>query len=704
MMHFQQDSHSRRVRKYFRKHKLGPPPVSPEERLAKALHYLTCTPPNCEAVIILFNTKTDILSTDWLNIIGVAYDFHENNNYFNPEMAVAYLTSAAQLGNKQSLWNLHRRYVLGLDATIDIDAAIYWLQKARRAGHPDAAWAIATIIVDHDQDYDRGHPAVRAAVRSLMDESQRLGSFFAILSIAKFESAGTCGYSRDPLVAMRIYEVVATQSSTQDSNFAVAVEAAYLLSLRYFIGFQTIRDIDSARRYLMIIPKRSNIYCPESFILSAEKLQHLIDRDVLSTQPDACLFMEKIVDTLSKEGIDGIGSVKFYLDSLARTHIQSTVDILWACRELSRHEGWMPIEKNLWSALYDHSHAIEIGVNYGDMIKYTKDTGPRYNKESDKITPVLGSLEPPSMTRPDFSEQRDRTGSFVPMAGVIKFSGLRATQHDVIEFKVVNAAHRPALLLDEDFDVALALAFGNAEGAIEPIFSLEDPVHFGFPKHRKYSFQYKYWHPHWLCFTEFGRTLYACDQIVGLVCWHPREFEIDEGNNPPMFGLVELARRLVSDIELTGGRSGVGSGVRVMLKPEHISIVSRVADRLFSGKTFEVTVNEVKMRIDGDYIIKDDGLNQRVTLHTNDSTYAQGRTVNALTDRYDDLATLMPVFARAKEMMGLLHALINLRMAGFEPAPHFLENIRLTYKKYEERPPLSGRELLCLKLPSTFRR
>jgi hypothetical protein len=113
-----------------------------------------------------------------------------------------------------------------------------------------------------------------------------------------------------------------------------------------------------------------------------------------------------------------------------------------------------------------------------------------------------------------------------------------------------------------------------------------------------------------------------------------------------------------------------------------------------------VKVKEVKMRVDGSYIVvnSDDGIEDRLVA-LNDPTFLHGRTVEKLTNRYTDICSLLPIFERARQIVGLCQGLKSLREIGYTPPEPMLSKIRSKYNKLSNLPKINAEDVLAVRLP-----
>ena len=136
-----------------------------------------------------------------------------------------------------------------------------------------------------------------------------------------------------------------------------------------------------------------------------------------------------------------------------------------------------------------------------------------------------------------------------------------------------------------------------------------------------------------------------------------------------------------------------------MLNPAHINVnVKKRGFNKQSSNKYEAQIKQIDMRIDGDYVIQGEGKEEDLHLALNDDMYHQGRTVNKLSDNYDNISALCPVFARAGQLMGLYHAMAELRYAGFRLNNDLAQTVKNQFSIMEERH-VPKEQQFCVALP-----
>lgn len=672
--------------KYFREKNLGIPPVTQAERMELAQKASNDIPINFELPLILFNPEEDLKSADWMLLVGFIYDQHIDNPYFDPKKAVIFFERASSLGSGSASYNMGLKYSQGSENEIDLPSAFYWLNKAKDQGNVEAQVEMLDLKVAFDERYQE--PDQREFRHKIVQEAWGLfleGNLYAVDRVTRFLCNGK-GCERDEKTATEILEKLLSmtpQFHTEQAYYGML----YRYALRLYLGLGVTENLDKTLQVLNHIPEKS-VHSYIQFTLNDDikTLRNIIIEEKKS--PKNFQFAKEKIRRVCQDQSDPESNVLLGLND-------ATLDVVWAVAYLAGEESWCNRDK--WTTLLNAVQARRLGLNFEDILKSTGFQGPRYNSVAANGMPVMGAWEKASKNEQEVERQISETGSYVPEAGIIQFNGLKLNKDKTIDFDFIMESNRPALLVPEDFEVALALAFGNPEGTLRPYLSLEDPSRHGF-KTRHRSLLFKEWNPFWLGYTDLGRTLYMTDQLIGAICWCPQEFDIATQEQARDSKIFIDAKNLVNDIRLTGGRGGKGGSTRVMLVPEHISIS---VDR-DNGPS--VYVREVKMRIDGDYIIRGEGREKDIHLALNDDVYKQGRTVNKLTRRFNDISAQMPVFARGRELMALMNAAKVLREvmdeAGLKLQPKLQAHITQYYRMMEAKTQLPRHEQLCVNLPT----
>lgn len=687
----------KRRREYFLAKGMDAPPISSEERRVRAEQFLSDqSPPNFEAALMLFDPETDAQDSNWLLVMGWLHNQHLHGNpYFSAEKAFRLFVKSSQLGNGTASRNIGIGYFKGQDSEVDLDAATYWFRKAIDQGEISSNLHLAMISIDHDMRYyDPKEIFFSLPIHKQIDLAVEKGFIGAMDRYTKVMASGRVGEKFHD-AAISVYKmIIVAQNSLLDP---LSIQVKNVMTVRVMFRMYLRCGFDSNTSQILKLGESlqsapNNTFTKYVLKPKMERLSSIMEADRLS--PNMYQKIKTIVQHAYFENT--------IPDDIVTAGDANTIaNILWCVNELAEGEEW--IDRLQWRDLLRATQANVMRLILGDIVVSTLTEGPRYNPRASNGMPVLGVLEAPSVNESAIQKERQKTGSYVPMSGVVKFNGVSIGRKGEIIWSTTSDRYKPALLVEEDFDVALVLAFGSSADAVNPLLSLEDPNRHGIDDQNG-IFKFKWWSPVWLHHTDLGRTLYMADQLIAALCWHPREFDI--GTTEVTFApeAAEFALALIDDIALTGGRIGDASHARVMLVPEHISIQTEFREE----GCVAAYVEEVKMRIDGDYVIRGDKKVADLHLNKNDDLYMQGRTVNKLTRRYDHIATLMPIFERAKELMALLEATRALRRymdrQNLKLHPRLIERLRRRYVEFEAMHSPPRHQLLCVTLPLELKR
>lgn len=671
----------------FMRNGLGVFPLESEDRRQKALEYLDAAPRNFNMALAMYFPELDGENHQWLLFQGVLHDLDENNPYFDAEKAFEYFIKSAEKGNSSACYNLGVKYAYGKENEIDIDGAVFWWGRAFDLGDSEANFKIASLMIEHDHRYySADEKEFRADIHRKILSIAEENSFAAMHKAANIQASGRNG-TRNDQEAIKFYMMallLAPPSHQTDYKNSML----FNLALRAYLGV----GIDKSNDFCLTLLSQIDSNTRNNNLRENVKKFRAI---IYDESRNPALFIDNTISVRRAYEADNVP----HGNSLKGPY---AIDIAWCAQQLAIGEEWL--NRYEWERLAREIQARNLGLSYESIIRSTMFEGPRYNRTSINGMPVLGAWESASKNSRTADTQMLDRGSYVPEAGVVKFDGVKMNKEGTVTFDFTKASDQPAFLVPEDFQIALILAFGNPDSGINPYLSLENPNRHGISD--KYEcFKFKEWKPHWLGYTDFGRTLYITDQLIADLCWNTREFDIADRNEAFDPRVPEYALSLTNDIVMTGGRTGAGGSVRVMLRPDHIGFEDNFVDTEGNLRAY---IAQLTMRVDGDYVIVGESKDKDLRLNTNDNMYQQGRTVNKLSSRYNDIAAMMPVFARGQELMRLLHSCLKLREltdhTGTKLNSDWQNRIRRQYREFESLPQLPKHELLCVPLPLEFKR
>lgn len=701
-------SQRHRMFAHFVRYKLGIPPLSSSDRFSLQYEFTQKIPPQYDHAYALFDEDADSGDRDWLAAIAYILDEHLNNEaLFDPVKAEKLNRRAADLGSAIAAFNLGVKYHTGQETEINLDEAIRWYQRADELGNKLATTRIASILkFQKDLDFPENERKIPDEVICLYDQAYHnfvsgqspyiKASFeLAKLALSGYEFPTKTAYGTDAIISASLAKKNLTAEKQTDAFKTYALkmyhkiiacepvkteavthaQIAYILAVRAFFGLDTERDIRKAEEYLNHIPDQSN----DSYIRYTlqEYKQHLkrcITADCNISNPDLeiikrlCNNSEKIPEFIRQ------------LDNKQIKPGKIIANYIVCIKHLSQLEEWRYWYD--WDSMLEAVQAHQLGFTFAQAVESTKDSGPRYTPLDERGLPILGVYQKPSIDEIAEQAQKTETGSYVPQPGLIHLNKIRADKNG-IHYGGAYSEDLPAMLTPEDLQIAEILVFGEpAKGPIFPSLSLETENNDEYGKGAEgngydKAFTYKIFTPQWLAYTDFGRTLWITDYLIGQWCWNPEKFHTGTHAQTATPYMHRLGKELIRSLRLTGGRDGGASSARVMIQPKTAFITPKVPSDVYKQDAVSVEIKQMSMKVYGSYILNDGRIENR-SLFEEDPNFAQGRTVKKLTDRYNDIMQLDPRFERAQQLMALFYGLFRTWELGYRPSEEFQQE--LTYR------------------------
>lgn len=358
---------------------------------------------------------------------------------------------------------------------------------------------------------------------------------------------------------------------------------------------------------------------------------------------------------------------------------EATLPIIGAITMLARYENWRNL--NEWNNTFDYIHLAHHGFDPNKIMSDTLRFGPFYNAVSDTGLPILGDLQDSHHGTPDYY-----TGEPIE-PGIIAFDGLTATSKGVLKLHFTESATDPALLLQEDIDTALALVFGY-EKPIWP--SIDMPFHTTKDGQLR-NINVKKFEPEWLAET-IGPTLHITDVLGGKLSWSFDEFEFAENELGTMASdLIDQIKAIKAQIP----RKTVSHSINVSFTNAYLGIDENTDP---SGTTiWDIGIGRVDMRISGGYGTIDESGTEQEWQYRDNLGYKLGQICGTLTDNFDTIAKVLPVYERLRQFTGMVYALNELRGKGFKPNAELQAHIDRKKAEFESRvagkPPEYARSL-----------
>jgi|GEM_PF-5974135 len=656
--------------------------------------------------------------------MGYVYGEKENNQYFDAKRGIIFELEAARLGHPTAQYNLGIGAQRGFERKVSLEEAEYWFALSAEQGYGYAIGQLARLRIRYPQYYlseDKKNPDKFKALygKYSIDAStpppEKLRFLVNELLLACNKGDYRSGLTLYERAEKNLYEPQSTYPVAQAkyelldwfstqvgkiSGDTIAESSCFQLALMHFLGIDAERSDQKAQEYLNKIPVQSNhIYVRHVLSKMKHKLQYIIEES--EENPE---YYNGMIDFIANI-YHSHGGTAVFAERLSRGEIESKAPlthILWATSTLA---SLQKKDANQWRDLLAKAEAIRLGLILKQMKHSALITGPMYNNISpDTGLPILGHIKPSAKDERTAREQFNRAGMFVPAPGIVHLRGIKAFSNGTFQLDVVSTegtpSAKPAMILDEDIEVALVLMFGERLHIGEIFLSLENPRNENVIESYDQeidliygSFSYKLWHPKWLGHTHMGRTLCTTDNLIGAICGTPEEFETAKICDSKQ--LPHLISDLIEDIRLTGGRDGDGESARVMIRPEEQVIIRTDKRR----NQTDIKIIDFRMKVDGAYIL---GKNRSIV--QNDTDYRQGRVCKKLGERFMDIATLMPVFERGRQLAAMLYAFNELRHSGWQPSKELQTSIDTAHKHYKSLPNLPLSELMMKPVPFAYKK
>jgi hypothetical protein len=317
------------------------------------------------------------------------------------------------------------------------------------------------------------------------------------------------------------------------------------------------------------------------------------------------------------------------------------------------------------------------------MKNTTFDFGPIYSEQSQNGLPILGNVSPPSemRTHNDYGQRDQLLSHFVPEYGMHLLTQVYNNEDGEILFNGSDIANIPARLMNEDMIVANILMLLDDGKENWPLFRMFQP-----DGGEDLSLE-KIWNPSWLAYTELGRTIYYCYQLVDALVFAPEVFQMtskDTFVDPQYYDnsvvFMETMKRLRDDCGLSKEKHNV-----------HISPVEFVCDPQVFAHKQNPNRKMMEINITGfDFVIEVRDSKKSDTLVEPVSTY--------LSNYRHAIPMLMPVFERLRQIYTLLYAVSEIKKLGYI-MPDTIKEIHKNYLyEFQQRLEEYGDEQCCSKL------
>lgn len=596
----------------------------------------------------LFHCPTDRNDSHWLNFLGCFFG-NVDNPYYEPKIGHSHLLRAAELKNSAACYNLATKHLHGKECDKNHELARTWFTLASAYGHGCAR--------EHLFSYERadprfGHPDHQDYTdniyTSIIQAEKEMGKWdWLSLRVAKMYASGVHLEQNKTEAFERYKFLVSSENSCDKPPRYIAI---LNLSLWYFFGIHVEHNIDECLNLIALFP--SEHHDPTvHFDLTRKRDQLLyivneICSELKSPSKTGAYYESLKWATNALKHDPDLVLQTIDISSMPKNRHLELAKILGLLCHLAYSEEW-PNAATWWDLkkLLERS-LLEVTESQIESNTYCQ--GPCYNRRSADGLPILGDLLKPG-------ESASVQGAYTPNAGIRVINGVFTDAKRNLCLDASLGGDKPALILPEDCAVAFAMCFGDTN-IIWPGISIDLPDRNCTPDKVDWIYTKNNWPEDclWLGHVAFGHTLYYCDQLIGALAWTPERFSTHSQ--------CPSADRLLYKLRITGGHQGKGHSGRVCIKPCHVQI-----DTSFKKWTKKLSCRVIKthMQIDGAYTIFDPRSTDRLDMCLNDTRYANGKIASVLTDHFDEIAAMLPVFERGRQLMSLFYALAEARNSGY---------------------------------------
>lgn len=653
----------------------------------------------CEAMVVFKDPWSDYTDSSSLSLVANSVRFSDSE-FYSPKISEnLFIYSAVKFPEYEvnncssAAFRLGFHYGEGYTGRVDHNASIFWFEVAKKLGQGMAPLQAYNSLLENDERANQDDEEFKSRLEGLLVSVEELGQKCANHSLVQRYAYGR-GKWDDQEKVNQNYENILSDTFWAPPQ----LKALYAYALRSHIFKDTGRTPEFLIGSLENVRDAEDSFYDAELLTPVENFKKILERAESPRYRRTSDKAFQLVRSLYTHEIsyDDFLSKVDHLYTMTSVTNEALRDAFWVCDQLAQQENWYLtpwVNQEFRQANLNYLQLDDVEVRKSALMM-----GPFYNPiDPQNGLPILGQYLPASSSNEEVLRCKLTYGAYVPQPGIIKLKSVHGEADGSISFQYDRSPTAPAMLLDEDFHVVMALAFGSPKAPIWPTLSLEKQYK-GLLDDEYEMFKAKIWDPVWLGHTDFGKTLYIVDRLTGQMTWSPKSYTVSlpENSFDPEF--PAYVKGLLEDLRFTGGADRLAQGKIINVSPEHIPvpIVKKIHP---NGKeTWSIEITDIKMRVNGSYVRKINGVEDR-SVSWNDTQFAQGRLTQRLTDHYNDIALMMPVFERARQLMALLYSVMELREKGFIPNAQTLLDSSNILKGYENMPPLRRNELVLKPQP-----
>lgn len=649
---------------YFQNLGMKLPPTSSKERLALAKKLLNkFWNPDHKTSLMLFDPAIDKDNADWLNLLSKIY-FQEGDLY-NPQEALLLAQKAISLGSNECISYVIKAYAKGLKNHLSPDYKKA-VQILKQTDIDDITWENIFICIEsfeknsglEDIEYQKSQSFwdIACVIEEIYDKNekhkpdilQRQGIYKFIFLSAVFCAEGY-SVDQDYNRSQKLYNFVNNEADYIDKYINVYARfTAFTLAVKSLINPEeeklnanirgyinhpfNLLDSGGHKYFLRILSDAYNNRNTLEYIRAVKILQPFLQGEE-NTQG--------IVDLLENPEIS----------ENIKTEIQKIVTLT------SRVAiGKYTLTDMYYVEIFSRLQAN--GIDANKVFENTINYGPFYNPLSTNTLPVVGELLP-------MFHGGKHDGDLI-QSGKGFFNGLTANNRGEINFSFTETPN--ALIFDEDIDALLVLAFSE-KIMLWPSIDVPEGKNFKTVAIRK-----KITEPAWLLNTELGRTLYAIDVLAGELSWSIENFVINDSTESES---VQTFKKIKVKLLECGNRDANGMQTMINVNPKHVDINKRST---VSGDLTNISIspNSITVSIDGFFKSRFGKIK-----HHNSLDYSHTQKTRILTEHFNDIAFIFPIYERLRQIIGITYSLAELKRSGFSPSESLIKHIKIKRNEFK---------------------
>lgn len=598
----------------------------------------------------------------WAGLLADVYD-SKNHSLTDHVLAREMLTLAAlSPEGSAEAFNLAQNYFNPPPGKeIDNKRAAFWFTMAARTF--DEARVLAIRLINyHDELAElRGHlPALINTLNYDLSDPTELHTA-AGRFLARAHNSGLYGFSADQTLAQAYYHAVATRN-VDWSPYILPTglkyakrDAALAAATRSLLGIGTSFDTQAAEAYAQLLYND----CDADDIDHTNKRRAAIRIQAIAKTMGEAGKEQQVQEVLTiVRAIVSRNIPPQWLTALILSGNVKSTDLLEGCLSLLQTY----LENDCVGYPSYRSCIAEVQIRLlGHTQSHAVENQFRYNAIDATHVPILGAIEPPS-----------ENGASIQGFG--RFRGFSVTPNGEIHFSFDPAnSNQLPLLVPEDVEVALALAFGDVK-PIWPRFSAEPPAPLTPTSPDWIPFTAR-WMPQWLGHTALGNTLFATDCEAGpLVLNQIANVQVapDQRRDPSLDRLRQVVDRMKAVHER---HSGHGNFLTFT-----VAAVELTWSQTDDG-ALRCAANKSVVGLQTGTFDEHDKRS-----YTNNMDFAGGYRAAIFNANYDLFAEHYPLLERFRQLAILVTSLNQLRERGFEPAPPIRKAITESYNGFVCRP------------------